>query len=510
MKVFIFAVLIILISSTSASNDAAEPCVCAADWTQPGYCDTTQHGCPAVACDDPDEPRWCKIENIGCATDDGGYTECGDATPVHGANADTDSDTDSPECALYATEYNCVYNDCDWDHGVCTDKDNAAEADETAVAGAYSDYGYQLISFGKCEDSIYLDDKAFPDLLFPSHALYDKDGIKECLNRCMSNHNSNNNIGTQAFYVKNVDDKASGSKYYQCACSKGTCTSQDIKDGTLYTAYSIKKLPPKCASIEGDDSSVCVGKGAFYDPKKKEVRCTSDPCSSADEENCCTVFAGRYQGWNAPDIDCPGHKKPALTLWMPSGVKMGDCAALIPSYYFKVTCVNGVHKFAGYPTADCTGSALLNIPSDTCHADSNGGSEHWTLGSGFGDCGDEQESKVGYGYDMVSYANANNPGVDMSYLVNYQSNANNYASAGAVAYQEDDYGDEIDFEDYGDSFEPPLDTQNVLVHVKQAQFIFQLFAFFGLSATIYLCVNRAFRNKNELGVTTSMEDYSEI
>jgi len=69
-------------------GDPTEECVCVTEWTSPSECEETQTGCPAVACDSPDEPRWCIVANPGCATDLGGYTECDDSTPVYGDEMD--------------------------------------------------------------------------------------------------------------------------------------------------------------------------------------------------------------------------------------------------------------------------------------------------------------------------------------------------------------------------------------------------------------------------------------
>jgi len=66
------------------SAEPQEPCMCATSWTSPGECEETQNGCPAFACEDPAQPRWCIVANDGCIGDLGGYMECDDDTPVFG------------------------------------------------------------------------------------------------------------------------------------------------------------------------------------------------------------------------------------------------------------------------------------------------------------------------------------------------------------------------------------------------------------------------------------------
>merc|ERR1712012_758283 len=96
-------------SETSAGSE--EACVCATEWTSPGECEETQYGCPAVACDDPSEPRWCIIANDGCATDLGGYTECDDDTPVFGESGD-DAEISTEESGIVCEGNIDVTSDC--------------------------------------------------------------------------------------------------------------------------------------------------------------------------------------------------------------------------------------------------------------------------------------------------------------------------------------------------------------------------------------------------------------
>jgi len=74
-----------LFGSCPEKAEPQDSCMCVTSWTSPGECEVTQYGCPAFACEDPAEPRWCIVADDGCIGGNlGGYMECDDDTPVFG------------------------------------------------------------------------------------------------------------------------------------------------------------------------------------------------------------------------------------------------------------------------------------------------------------------------------------------------------------------------------------------------------------------------------------------
>ena len=70
--------------------------MCSTEWTVPGEgdCEEIQYGCPNIACDDNNEPRWCILAENPCKSSseyplylDDDYMECGDDSPVLGKDS---------------------------------------------------------------------------------------------------------------------------------------------------------------------------------------------------------------------------------------------------------------------------------------------------------------------------------------------------------------------------------------------------------------------------------------
>jgi hypothetical protein len=99
-------------------------------------------------------------------------------------------------------------------------------------------FSYALAGNGYCSDWVYLPEGGYPNLLSKSYPLYNKDRIKECMNRCvyaakqglLGSYSSGYGraIRSHAFYI---------TSYQRCACSSGTCS---IRYGSgFYTSYYI-------------------------------------------------------------------------------------------------------------------------------------------------------------------------------------------------------------------------------------------------------------------------------
>ena len=91
---------------------------------------------------------------------------------------------------------------------------------------------------GYCKDYVYLPEGGYPSLLGQLDPLYDKNRIKECMNRCLyassqglagSKGAVDTTIREHAFYIRKSDQG--------CACSSGICNDRKASSG--YTSYYI-------------------------------------------------------------------------------------------------------------------------------------------------------------------------------------------------------------------------------------------------------------------------------
>merc|ERR1719242_460374 len=107
-----------------------EECQCVTEWKSDDCADPTelQEGCPRVACDGPEETRWCLVANPGCAQEiDGeGWMECDDNTPVVGkaevevAGLFDETSTTESESTTTTEEAEATQNpECDTGNGCC-------------------------------------------------------------------------------------------------------------------------------------------------------------------------------------------------------------------------------------------------------------------------------------------------------------------------------------------------------------------------------------------------------
>ena len=90
---------------------------------------------------------------------------------------------------------------------------------------------------GYCKDYVYLPEGGYPSLLDQLDPLYDKNRIKECMNRCLyassqglagSKGAVDTTIREHAFYIKQSNQG--------CACSSGDCSD---RTSSGYTSYYI-------------------------------------------------------------------------------------------------------------------------------------------------------------------------------------------------------------------------------------------------------------------------------
>ena len=90
MRLLFFFVCYLL---SSAADDELSECMCSTEWSVPEEigCEEIQYGCPDIACDDKNEPRWCLLAENPCKSSteyplylDDDYMECGDDSPIFG------------------------------------------------------------------------------------------------------------------------------------------------------------------------------------------------------------------------------------------------------------------------------------------------------------------------------------------------------------------------------------------------------------------------------------------
>lgn len=101
------------------------------------------------------------------------------------------------------------YGPIEYNANVCYDPSGARKMSQG--------YQYASASLGRCLDSQYLPEGAFPLLLSPSRRLYDTDRSQECMNRCLDAY-----PGTGGFYTR-ISDGA-------CACASGVCDQRSSEN----------------------------------------------------------------------------------------------------------------------------------------------------------------------------------------------------------------------------------------------------------------------------------------
>ena len=85
-----------------------------------------------------------------------------------------------------------------------------------------------MASYGYCKDYAYLPEGGYHSLLNKSDPPYDKDRIKECMNRCVYalNKEEDTKIRDRAFYIRDCNQR--------CACSSAACYS---RKSSGYSSY---------------------------------------------------------------------------------------------------------------------------------------------------------------------------------------------------------------------------------------------------------------------------------
>lgn len=153
---------------------------------------------------------------------------------------------------------------------------------------------------GYCNDYAYLPEGSFPWHLAVTNPLYDSDRVKECMNRCLDAHNTDNaTFADKAFYIRNSD--------LRCACATGNCTNRTLGAYTSYaiTGCSWAKHTTADFILGCGDGTTCNatkdgwgccgahGKRAMCPPNLPNMCANDNDCGGATD-HCC-------------EVDCFGH-----------------------------------------------------------------------------------------------------------------------------------------------------------------------------------------------------------